>query len=600
MMITNGGGNVNNFSQSKFISEFNDKHRERFNDYFFTHDDNDIIGYLKDMILSCQRNKFFTVTVEKFEIIDDYATVQRLLSPSKDSVPEIAIKDSDLKILKVTYYVEINGQSDNIDALIAVPRIINGSYIRLNGNNYLPLYQLVDGSTYNNTAAANAKTQTITMKTNFGAIKIVRNFESFTNTKDEEVRLTIMSVYLFSKKINVFEYYFARFGFYKTLAYFRFDDLVNITRTDPNDPDMYTFHVVTNRKDDVFISCPKFVFDQERVLQTAIACLITTIKDTAFKFTIEDLYTTVFWVKILGSNFVKSASIIEKKGYYIIESLEHVYDLSIKKVLKLPENKKKDIYCILKWLVTEFSNIRLKDNHNTVTKRIRWGEWLASLYIMQLNRNIFRVSEMRKNEKHGVKKLRQAIAINPMQLITEIQRSNLKGFRNMVNDRDSFAMLKHTIKGPSGPGSSTGANRFGSEASGGGNNISKALRAVDISHLGIVDVNMSSASDPGVGSIFCPLNKNIYNGYFTDEPEPDVWDESFSELLNDYRKLKSLKSVLAVGDKVGLVNRNHMTPDEIYNELFHMGKIIAKVATSKGYVEETNNNDIVIDMTEER
>ena len=90
-------------TQAKFIAEYNDKNRPKFNDIFFTKSDDDIIEDLKDVILSCERNKFYTIKVLGFEVIDDYTEVQKLLIG--DETPSISIKDSDLKILKVTYHV---------------------------------------------------------------------------------------------------------------------------------------------------------------------------------------------------------------------------------------------------------------------------------------------------------------------------------------------------------------------------------------------------------------------------------------------------------------------------------------------------------------
>ena len=115
-------------NQAKFIADYNERNRPKFNDKFFQKSDDDIIEDLKDVILSCQRDKFYTIRVEKFEVIDDYAEIQRLLTG--EETPTISIKDSDLKILKVTYYTAIGNQEDTFDVLIAVPRVIDGAYIK--------------------------------------------------------------------------------------------------------------------------------------------------------------------------------------------------------------------------------------------------------------------------------------------------------------------------------------------------------------------------------------------------------------------------------------------------------------------------------------
>ena len=85
--------------QAQFMYEFNDKTRHKFNDKFFHKSDDDIIEDLKDMILSCQRDKFYTIKVEKFEVIDDYAQVQEILTGQ--DTPTISIKNTGIRIINV-------------------------------------------------------------------------------------------------------------------------------------------------------------------------------------------------------------------------------------------------------------------------------------------------------------------------------------------------------------------------------------------------------------------------------------------------------------------------------------------------------------------
>lgn len=47
----------------KFLHDFNDSHRERFNDFWFTRNDDDIIEGMKQVILSCERDKYFIIKV---------------------------------------------------------------------------------------------------------------------------------------------------------------------------------------------------------------------------------------------------------------------------------------------------------------------------------------------------------------------------------------------------------------------------------------------------------------------------------------------------------------------------------------------------------
>lgn len=570
-------------NQAKFIADYNERNRPKFNDKFFQKSDDDIIEDLKDVILSCQRDKFYTIRVEKFEVIDDYAEIQRLLTG--EETPTISIKDSDLKILKVTYYTAIGNQEDTFDVLIAVPRVIDGAYIHLNGNDYFPLFQLVDGSTYNNTSSASAKTQSITLKTNSNAVKMLRNFFEFKLSDGETFKkLASFSVYLFDHKVTLFEYYLARFGWYKTISEFKFDHVIKVTEEDPQDDEYDTFVVQNSHmKTSIYISAVRSVLDADRILQSFVAAFIISINKYATKkFTLDNIYNTDFWICKLGFNFVSSETSVFTKGNAIIESLENSYDIPTQKRLRLPDEIKSNIYSVLKWMASEFSYIRLKDNLDASSKRIRWSEYIAAMYIMIINLKLRRLPE-KPDPNVEVLRIKQQLNTPPMALIAELQKSNLKGFRNMVNDRDSFLQLKYTIKGPSGPGE------------GNGKKVAQNIRAVDISQLGIIDVNTSSASDPGVGGMLCPLNDKVFEyNSFTNEPEPNTWDANFDELLKIYRDQKGYTSAIALAEDAGLELTDDRNPESVAFDTEYLGNLIGKIAPTKAF--ETQLRPAFINM----
>ena len=504
-------------TQAKFIAEYNDKNRPKFNDKFFNKSDDDIIEDLKDVILSCERNKFYTIKVLNFEVIDDYNEVQKLLIG--DETPSISIKDSDLKILKVTYHVACTKDEDTFDVLIAIPRVIDGAYIHLNGNDYFPLFQLVDGSTYNNTTASSAKTQSITLKTNSNAVKMLRNFIDLNTTNEETVRAAMFSVYLFDHKVTLFEYYLARFGWYETLDKFNFEDVIKISDHDLNDPEYYTFAIANaHMKTPFYISAVKSFMDNDRILQSFVASFARAISLYATKkTTLDQIYTTEFWICKLGYNFVSSETSVFTKGNAIIESLENSYDIPTKKRLRLPDHVKEDIYSVLKWMACEFSSIRLKNNLDASSKRIRWSEYIAAMYIMLIN-----VKLRRLPEKHD---------------------PNMEAYR-----------------------------------------IKRNVRAIDPSHLGIIDLNTSSASDPGVGGMLCPLNYGVYEwNSFTNEEEPNVWDENFSKMLNIYREEKGYTSAIMLADDAGLELTDTRDPAAVAFDADLLSQTIAKVARTRAF-----------------
>ena len=66
-------------NQYEFIRQFNDTHRQPFNDKWFERSDDEIIDQLKKVILSCERDRFFILKVKQFQVVDDYPTIMRML-----------------------------------------------------------------------------------------------------------------------------------------------------------------------------------------------------------------------------------------------------------------------------------------------------------------------------------------------------------------------------------------------------------------------------------------------------------------------------------------------------------------------------------------
>ena len=533
-------------TQREFIHDYNNKYRAKFNEQLFVRNDDDLIAAIKDVIYSCERDASFTIKVMNFEVISDYDDINHILweyeeaiinkskksSSSKKNKKDnqfafINLKDSDLKLIRVTYFIQItekkNGLvNDTITVYIAVPRLVNDFYFRINGNMYSAMYQIVDASTYNNSTAKAAKKQSITFKTMFMPIRVFRYTLSLNNISGEAIPCTYFVANMFSKSLLLMKYILAKFGLNGTKEFLKCNN-VDIVKdcSMVNLNDNYVFPVR-----DMYIVVPKMLYDSIQIVQSFVYTLYSVIhytKDISY----EILSDTTTWIKALGAEFSSDSFVdtIYDKGISILGSLEFIYDRITMKDLKLDMENKADVYRVLRWMIFEFNSLRQKDNLNITTKKVRWAEYIASMYASRLAWGIYRISD--KGDKADLGTVRKAIQIPPMYLIGAITSSKcqLVNYKNCVNDMDSLIALKYTYKGDQGIGEKSNA-------------ISSAYRAIHPSHFGRVDIDSSSNSDPGISGTICPFAE-LHDNHFSEYEEPNTWETELAKVLDAYSSMKS-------------------------------------------------------------
>ena len=527
--------------QAQFMRQFNETHREDFNPQLFQRDNDEIIQAIRDVVESCQRDKYYTLKLLSFTPIYDYEEIYNTLrnheekrrkkNDKSDNIYDfINIRDTDMCLIKIEWLVRHNGverieengktrevvnPEQVLEVLIAVPRFTRKYYFRLSGNYYSTIFQIVDGSTYNNSTASQSKVDTVTMKTMFMPIRIFRSFNE--NMVDMNTNLPVKTIeyqsIIFNNVVNVIYYILAAYGLYGTFQFLEIRSVWLSNKPVLRD-DVYCFE-----KNGVYIVCDKYCFDNDAVVQS----LCGTLYDGIMKIEdINELFDQRYWLKNLGMAF-KNASV--SKGLFVLDSIDGIYDNITLNDLHLPMRDKENIYCVLRWLIREFSNLRSKENVDVRTKRIRIADYIAAVYATKLNKGIHRISDM--GNRVTLKKVIQAVYTAPMFLISGISgatMSNLVSYRDLVNDLDSMTALSYTYKGISGLGED-------------GSSIQPVYRYVDPSHIGILDMDASSASDPGMSGMICPMAKLYGNdSSFSDYQEPNEWRNNYFPIEAKYKE----------------------------------------------------------------
>ena len=544
-------------NQREMIAQIVKETRPKFNEVFFTRDEDEIITELMNVIYSCEReNQYFTIKVDSYRVVDDYDEINYILynyyedltknkakSKKRDNqYGYINLNDSAIRLLIVRYYLKDRNDEDYLDVIIAVPRVVDKYYFKINGIMRSTLFQIVDGSTYNN-GTSNAKVPSITLKIIFMAVRVTRYFNSLLTTDGDDLKLTLYYSRIFNKGVPAAKYIFAKFGFYGALRFMGLEGAIYLTETDPNNLEMYTFKI----HDGAYLSTPKYLLDRNQMLQSVVVTLCGAIvPGVAF----QEYFTENYWVRSLGADFSgggneRLAAVYDEddnvtpdtleKGYSILDSFESIYDISTRESIRLPLEDKETTYHVIRWIMREFNALRIKDNLDLGCKRIRFAEYIASLYAFKIARGIYRVSDM--NKKASIVSLKKAIRTDPNYLLVAITKSKMVTYRNMVSDLDAMQALKYTYKGVSGLGE--GSNQ----------SIPMIYRSIHPSHIGKVDLDSSSDGNPGITGTLCPYAP-IYDGFFCDYEEPNSWETEFLATMDEYKKATNLKEALIFEEKI--------------------------------------------------
>ena len=582
--------------QREMLHNYNYDCRPRFNQELFNHKDDDLINVMKNLILSCERDSAFTIKVLGFEIIDDYDEVNHTLWEYEDSIinkknkPKkdgddskkkktpankkvynvfdfINLKDSDLLLLKVNYFIQIVEKkdglvSDTVTVYIALPRIVNKYYYRINGNYYSAMYQIVDASTYNNTNSNSAKKkQSICFKTMFAAIRAYRYFGTMKDIDGNEIQCIYYVTNVFKKSVLLLKYLLANFGVTSTISVLRLSDIFILKDISNIDKEInYIFPINGGG----YIIIPKIMYDSIPVAQSFVftISLVTGLSNIS---NIDIIFDKDFWLKSLGADFVpKNVDAMRTKGLSVLDSLNFVYDIGTKNDLKLPEKDKETIFHVLRWIIYEFNSLRIKDNIDISTKKVSYVDYVGALYGNKIAKGIFRISD--KGDKADLKTIKSAIQIQPLYLVKAIVSSKcqLVNYNNCVNDVDSIIALKYTYKGISGIGEKSNA-------------IPKDYRTIHPSHLGRVDIDSSSNSDPGVSGTLCPLS-TVHDSYFMDFEEPNTWESDVFKIMDQYRSMQSKVSLVRLINDTNLKPQTEQDIDKsrIINQCISINKSLAE------------------------
>lgn len=475
--------------------------------------DDDLVTYIVDAIKSLEVIE--NIKFLGYEYQDDESQIEtsdyiQSRATGKDAKNKcIYLYDS--RVGELTVKLELtcyDKKKDTVISKIIKKKILipvedeNHRFILKGKKQYL-VYQLVDTSTYN--------TKNDVVLKSFISIDVSREFKEIVDTDGEEYTVAIYSLIMFKKKRDIMSFYFAKMGATETLIFFNVATIITFvdspTMKDPN----FIYFKISGK---LFIRVNRKMFEKYGYVKSIVGMILTICTNRVTK---DLLYNKKYWVEKIGVVGSTGVGYIEK-GYSTLIQLSRMLDETTKKVLRTENYNKENIYCILRWMIQNFQELRTKDNLDFSNKRLRYNEFISMLFTKMLSDRVNKL--ITKGKSVSMEELEDLFKFPGNIILTILYNSGLLRFDDSVNDLDFSTKLQFSLKGINSLGNKN--NRT----------ITKRFRALHPSHIGRVDINVVGNSDPFTSGTMVPTIKT--DGlYLSDKHEPEEFAYKFDKDINE-------------------------------------------------------------------
>lgn len=403
---------------------------------------------------------------------------------------EVTLPETDKETNVTTYHVY------PIKKSILIPLMDEDGYFYLKGNKYYLIYQMVEKSTYTSSQSVTLKSlMPIAVKRNIieASETLVSNITN-ESVKEDSVdvqdvigktyKLPFYTVFVFKKEIPIILFYLAH-GLDFCLNFLEVSDVLDIVSAIP-DYDDYDEFIYFQLSGKCFIKVLRPMFEKYQYIQSIVGslCYVTTNR-----VTINQLNDKRTWIKKIGNGNTD-------KGYDTLKFFNRLLDESTKKIIRVHPYHVENIYTLLRWIMQNYQELRLKDNLDLKNKRLRCNEYIASLLTMEFSRRISRIISL--GDKVTIENIREIFKFPGEILIQKMNSSGILRFDDAVNDLDFFSKFKYTSKGP---------HSLGVKNS---NNIGVKYRDIHPSYLGYIDIFVCGNSDRPRSGLAAMLSANPY------------------------------------------------------------------------------------------
>jgi hypothetical protein len=421
----------------KFIKHFKNSNEDRINHGIRSKAyDESLITYIVDTCKSLevlQYIKFVGYRYINDEHLIDYNNYikTRKAQKSKDETKYMLLEDSRYGELILEFDIDCKDMRKKIFKRLLIPKADENGHYLIKGKKYFLLYQLVDNSTY-------TTKNNLTLKS-LMPVAIKRDIKTYLDTRKESYTAPTYVIYVFRKGVDVMLFYFVKMGVMKALEFFSVRKLISFT-DEEKDITNYIYFQINSK---MYLEINRHFFLKFQYVQS-ITFMILNVVNNRLNFSL--LEDEIYWISKLGAIFSTNNYNYYDKGLNTMTFFDRMLDETTKRVLKIDDSHKRSIYSVIRWMVQQFNELRKKDNLDINNKRIRCNEFIASLLTKEFSTKLNRIISL--GAKVTIDRVEEIFNFSGDILLTQLFKSNLLCFDDIVNDMNFWNDFKFTVKGP--------------------------------------------------------------------------------------------------------------------------------------------------------
>lgn len=433
-----------------------------------------------------------------------YIVTRKKKGKSKDKQPRfINIHYDRCSLLVMNFRVEVKEEITYKTVSLLLPKYDDNHFLCLKGKSVYLLYQMVNNSTY-------VTKNSVILK---GMMPLCINRQSYelTDTNLGKYKVPNYKILNFKKEFNPLVLFSAKMGLYHAMDMFGVSSALRVVNINEPEREGWTYFIVQNtsigskklRDTKVKVMVVTELFEKFPYLR-AMTGMVHEVLCASAKPDVEKIGTRSFWLDELGYLYTADRNTSRDIGRSTLVFWERLIDATNKKILKMFDYNKRNIYSLTTILIQNFDEFKKKDNNDINNNRLRLNECIGALTSLRVGQSVNRI--LSKGDKVTLDEVSSMLNIAPNLIFRLLYTSPLITYNDIVNDMDFFNAYKYTIKGPNAIGKNSERK------------VTARDRGVPISSIGKIDPDVCSSSSPGLGGLISPFAKT-YGLHFSDEME---------------------------------------------------------------------------------